>query len=118
MNEPALCQGFRKRKDDSVKSAFPLAAVFLAIVMSVISAGGAKAGQTYQVELKAGEVFSVCKSGLVVCPALLPICDDTNIIALVDTPDGLGFKGVAPGSTLCSVGTTVGPRRFFRITVH
>jgi hypothetical protein len=75
-------------------------------------------GQTYEVELRAGEIFKVCKSGIVVCPVLVSICDDANIVTSVNTPDGLGFKGVAPGTTLCSVGTAVGPRRLFRITVH
>ncbi len=73
---------------------------------------------SYPIELKVGGVFNVCKSGMVVCPVFTPICDDAKIIALVDTPDGLGFKGIAPGTTLCSVGSSVGPRRLFRITVH
>lgn len=75
-------------------------------------------GQIHEVQLSVGEIFKVCKSGIVVCPALVSICDDASIIMIVSTPDGLGFKGVAPGATLCSVGTTVGPRRLFRVTVQ
>jgi len=77
-----------------------------------------KLDDPYPVELQIGEIFKVCKSGMVVCPVFMPICDDTKIIMLVNTPDGLGFKGIAPGTTLCSVGSSVGLRRLFRITVH
>ncbi len=105
----------------SMKTAIIIATGFLVLIMF---AGDVKAGdptgldQPHEVELQAGEIFKVCKSGIVVCPALVSICDDANIVRLVNTPDGLGFKGVAPGTTLCSVGTTVGPRRLFRVTVH
>jgi len=88
------------------------------IFVSDAKAGDSKLDEPYPVELQVGEIFKVCKSGKVVCPVFMPICDDTKIIMLVDTPDGLGFKGIAPGTTLCSVGSSVGPRRLFRITVH
>ena len=93
------------------------------LMMFIIYASDANAASpnpdgSYPVELKVGEVFKVCKSGKVVCPVFTPICDDAKIITLVDTPDGLGFKGIAPGTTLCSVASSVGPRRLFRITVH
>ncbi|HSC35671.1 MAG TPA: hypothetical protein VLG45_10385 [Thermodesulfobacteriota bacterium] len=91
----------------------------LIIFVSYAKAGETtEPGQTHEVELQVGEIFKVCKSGIVVCPAIVSICDDPNIVTLVNTPDGLGFKGVAPGTTLCSVGTTVGPRRLFRVTVR
>jgi hypothetical protein len=48
----------------------------------------------------------------------VPICDDPKVAVPVDTPDGLGFQGVAPGTTLCSAASSVGPRRIFRITVR
>ncbi len=88
------------------------------IFVSDAKAEDSKLDEPYPVELQIGEIFKVCKSGKVVCPVFMPICDDTKIMMLVDTPDGLGFKGIAPGTTLCSVGTSVGPRRLFRITVH
>jgi len=72
----------------------------------------------YPVTLAVGEVFDVCKSGTVVCPARSPICDDPKVATPVDLPDGLGFKGVSPGTTLCSAASSVGPRRVFRIAVH
>ena len=92
--------------------------VLLMFVSDVKAGDPTESGQIHEVELQAGEVFKVCKSGIVVCPAIVSICDDANIVTIVNTPDGLGFKGVAPGVTLCSVGTTVGPRRLFRVTVH
>jgi hypothetical protein len=33
-------------------------------------------------------------------------------------PEGLGFQGVGPGTTLCSAASAAGPRRIFRITVR
>ena len=74
--------------------------------------------EPYSVELRAGETFKVCLSGQIVCPAISPICDDVKVALPVDTPDGLGFKGVAPGTTLCSAASTSGQRRVFRITVR
>jgi len=92
--------------------------VLILLVSEVKAADPPAPGQTYEVGLQVGEIFNVCKSGIVVCPAIVSICDDANIVTIVSTPDGLGFKGVAPGTTLCSVGTTVGPRRLFRVTVQ
>ncbi len=74
--------------------------------------------QPYPVELTVGEIFNVCKSGQIVCPAITPICDDPKIAFPLDIPDGLGFRGMAPGTTLCSAASAVGPRRVFRITVR
>jgi hypothetical protein len=71
----------------------------------------------YPVELRVGEIFDLCRSGQIVCPARVPICDDLTVASPVDTPDGLGFKGVAPGKTICSAASAIGLRRVFRITV-
>lgn len=88
------------------------------LLILILCAGSALAAdQVYPVGLKTGDVFQVCKSGLIVCPVIISICDDTNVVTTVDTADGLGFKAVSPGTTLCSAGSGVGPRRFFRITV-
>ena len=88
------------------------------ICASYLKAEGSDPDQPYPVELQVGEIFNVCKSGKVVCPVRTPICDDPKIIMLVDMSDGLGLKGIAPGTTLCSMASSVGPRRLFRITVH
>ena len=74
--------------------------------------------EPYPVELTVGETFDACTSGQIVCPARGPICDDPNVAAPVDTGSGLGFRGVGPGTTLCSAASAVGPRRLFRITVR
>jgi hypothetical protein len=83
-------------------------------------AADASRDEPYPVDLLVGETFEVCKSGLIICPAIAPICDDLKVVDVVDTPDGLGFKGIASGTTLCSAGGAGGqaPRRVFRITVH
>jgi len=70
------------------------------------------------IELGVGEMFDACTSGLIVCPARTPICDDPNVAVPADAPGGLGFKGVGPGTTLCSAASSVGPRGIFRITVR
>jgi hypothetical protein len=74
--------------------------------------------EPYPVVLAAGETFDLCSSGQIVCPARTPICDDPKVAVPVDVPDGLGFKGMGPGMTLCSAASAVGPRRIFRITVR
>ncbi len=99
--------------------------VFVAtLLVSPLAVGSAKAqapnpNEPYPVELQVGEIFKVCLSGQIVCPARAPICDDLKVVSVVDTPDGLGFKGIAPGSTLCSaMSGAEGIRRVFRITVR
>lgn len=87
-------------------------------ILLLLSAGSVPAaGQEYAIEMKPGQVFEVCKSGLIACPVIISLCDDPGVVTTVDTPSGLGFKAVAPGTTLCSAGSGVGPRRLFRITV-
>jgi hypothetical protein len=89
------------------------------LLMLILSTGGAPAAdQVFEVALKTGDVFKVCKSGLITCPVIISICDDPNVVTTVDTTDGLGFKAVSPGTTLCSAGSGVGPRRFFRFLVR
>ncbi len=70
------------------------------------------------VTLRVGQVFEVCRSGQVVCPIVRHICDDPGVVGVVDTPDGLGIKGVAAGTTLCMASGSPGPGRLFRITVR
>jgi hypothetical protein len=72
----------------------------------------------YPVELTVGEIFRVCNTGEIICPVVHRICDDLKVVDLVDTPDGLGFRGIAPGTTLCAARGAQGPRRVFRINVR
>ena len=79
---------------------------------------GPSPDEPYPVALYVGEIFKVCLSGQMVCPAVRPICDDLNVAAPVDTPDGLGFQAVRLGTTLCSASNSAGQRRVFRIDVR
>ncbi len=78
--------------------------------------------EPHPVELVVGEIFKVCLSGLVICPPSGVLCDDPAVAVPVETPDGVGFKGVGPGTTLCAAlppGARYGsPRALFRITVR
>ena len=95
------------------------AAALAGLLVFMFSAGSPPAaGQEYAIEMKPGQVFEVCKSGLIACPVIISLCDDPGVVTAVDTPSGLGFKAASPGTTLCSAGSGVGPRRFFRITVR
>lgn len=95
------------------------AGIVLVIASAFVTIAPAQSqDEPYPVELSAGETFNVCKSGQIVCPAITPICDDPKIVVPVDIPDGLGFRGMAPGTTFCSAASAVGPRRVFRITVR
>jgi hypothetical protein len=100
-------------------------AIIVGLLAVGITAGDAnawdpKSDEPYPVELGVGEIFKVCKSGVIYCPATAVICDDLKIVEVVDTPDGMGFKAIAPGTTLCSArgGAITSPRRVFRITVR
>ena len=72
----------------------------------------------FPVGLQVGQTFDACASGQIVCPARAPICDDPKVAVPADVNGGLGFKGIGPGTTLCSAASSVGPRRIFRITVR
>jgi hypothetical protein len=74
--------------------------------------------EAFPVGLEVGQTFDACASGQIVCPARAPICDDPKVAIPADVNGGLGFKGVGPGTTLCSAASAVGPRRLFRITVR
>ncbi|HEY6075114.1 MAG TPA: hypothetical protein VIV15_17470 [Anaerolineales bacterium] len=96
-------------------------AIFLLLTFSLpchAEEAGRTTDEPYRVVLLTGETFKVCLSGQIVCPAISPICDDLNVAAPVETPEGLGFAAVGPGSTLCSAANPSGQRRVFRIDVR
>ena len=96
-----------------------LAGIALVFGTLVVTAPHARAqDEPFPIELRVGETFEACTSGQIVCPARTALCDDPKIAIPVDVPGGLGFKGVGPGTTLCSAASAVGPRRIFRITVR
>ena len=93
----------------------------IALVIGTLAMFGHARAQDepFPVDLKVGETFDVCASGLIRCPPIGNICDDPKIAIPVDVPgSGLGFRGVGPGTTLCSAGSVSGFRRLFRITVR
>jgi hypothetical protein len=98
--------------------------LFIGLLMLAAFTGSVYAGnpdpddEYTVVKIKVGDVFKICKSGLVVCPVRTPICDDPELIDLVDTPDGLGYKAMAKGSTICSVQSNVGQRFIFRLVIE
>ena len=89
------------------------------VIGTLVIFGHARAQvEPYPVELKVGETFDVCASGLIRCPPIGNICDDPKVAIPVDVPgSGLGFRGVGPGTTLCAAGSA-GFGRVFRITVR
>jgi hypothetical protein len=96
-----------------------LAGIALAFGTLLVTAHHVRAqDEPFPVELRVGETFEVCTSGQIVCPARTSLCDDPKIAVPVDATGGLGFKGVGPGTTLCSAASAIGPRRVFRITVR
>jgi len=107
-----------KKRAYAMAMAAMIAGVFVAFRPALGQDAGSPGPGYHPVELSAGETFDVCRSGQIVCPATIPICDDPKVVVPVDLADGLGFKGVSPGTTLCSAASAVGPRRVFRITVR
>ena len=96
-----------------------MVAIALVIAGAFVVIGKAHAqDEPFPVDLVPGETFDLCGSGLIVCPARTPICDDPKVAVPVDLQGGLGFQGVAPGTTLCSAASAAGPRRVLRITVR
>lgn len=90
----------------------------LTIFMGHAQAADPLRTEPYPVELQAGELFQICKSGEVICPASAPLCDDIKVVDVIETLNGLEFKGISPGETLCSVMSANRLRRVFRIIVR
>jgi hypothetical protein len=75
--------------------------------------------QPYPLALQVGKTIAVCKTGTIACPAGSPICDDTSVVDAQFTDEGLVFKGLKPGKTLCSAANNegLGLRRVYVVTV-
>jgi hypothetical protein len=69
--------------------------------------------------VRVGKSVAICVTGTIQCPAAQPICDDTSVVTAEETEAGLVFKGLKPGTTLCSAASAagVGPRRVYKIEV-
>jgi hypothetical protein len=59
--------------------------------------------ELFTVTLEVGQILKICETDEVICPVVVPRCDDLDIVNVVDTPDGVGFFGVSAGATTCSV---------------
>ena len=96
---------------------------YLAALVALAAHGqqpSAPADKPYAIQLLVGESVDICETGTIACPANNPICDDTSIVgAEIKSPQGLVFKGLKPGTTLCSAagGSGFGLRRVYRVTV-
>jgi hypothetical protein len=98
------------------------AAVLLAALAPLIAQaenGGPSSGAPYSLVVKVGESAAVCKTGTILCPAAGAICDDTSIAVGETTGEGLVFKGLKPGATLCSARASSGQgmQTIYRVTV-
>ena len=90
-----------------------------AALLALASSGRAADDQPHPLALEVGQSVSICKTGTIQCPAGGPFCDDPKVAVPADGPDGLAFRAVGVGSTLCSAGSAggYGARRLYRITV-
>ncbi len=79
----------------------------------------AAADAPFPLSVRVGESVDICTTGTIQCPAVAPICDDLSVATAEATDAGLVFKGVKPGTTLCSAasGAGSGQRRVYKITV-
>jgi hypothetical protein len=91
----------------------------LALMASVLAAWLAADGQAPVQErfasdlaLEVGEVRTVTPG-----PVRQVICDAPGIVEIAATKDGNGFRGLAPGSTTCSLVTADGVRRIVSVVV-
>jgi hypothetical protein len=79
----------------------------------------AAADAPFPLSMRVGQSVAICTTGTIQCPAVAPICDDTSVVGAEVTDAGLTFKGLKPGSTLCSAasGSGAGPRRVYKVVV-
>ncbi len=96
--------------------------LLLAIVAPAAARGqdaGGSADDAYPLVVRVGQLAAICTTDTILCPAAAPICDDPSVATGVDSEQGLAFKGMRPGTTLCSAQSSagLGPRRVYRITV-
>ena len=89
-----------------------MAAVVLLLSM------GTRAGDGRPVKVAVGEVLKLCQAGLAMCPASAFLCDDPKVARIENGPEGVELKGIAPGTTLCSVlGRDLAFRSILEVTV-
>ncbi len=79
----------------------------------------AAAPDAFPLEMAVGKSVAVCKTSTIICPASNAICDDTSVVSIETSDEGLVFKGLKPGTTICSAGSGAGAglRSVYRVTV-
>jgi len=90
-----------------------------ALLLLLAPSARAADDQPYPLQVKVGEIASLCATGTILCPAAAALCDDASVARPALGPDGLGFEGVGPGTTICSAGAAMGQgaRRVYKVTV-
>lgn len=88
-------------------------------LLAAIPFAALAADDPYPLHVSVGQGAAICKTGTILCPAGAAMCDDPKVAVPELGPDGVEFKGVGPGSTLCSAGSASGKgaRRVYRVTV-
>ena len=73
----------------------------------------------FPLEVGVGKSVAICKTGTILCPAGNAICDDDSIVAVESSADGIVFRGLKPGTTICSAasGGGAGLRSVYKVTV-
>ncbi len=97
-----------------------LMSLLAALTVTPLGAQGppAKAPQPYPVTLSVGEAVDICTTGIIMCPAYDPICDNISVATMRRGPKGLEIVGVQPGKTLCSASSANFVRVLFAVTVR
>jgi hypothetical protein len=91
----------------------------LALLVAVAAPWLAWADPPRPIRIRVGQVLVLADAGLLMPPGNSPICDNPRVAVGELTPRGLAFRGVAPGTTLCSAspGAVTNARRVFSVTV-
>jgi hypothetical protein len=94
--------------------------LFLLLALAALAGSAAEPGtEPFPISIKTGKSIALCKTGSITCPAASPICDDLSVVEPTTTAEGLVFKGLKEGTTLCSAASSSGQgsRRVYRVTV-
>ena len=77
------------------------------------------AADAFPLDVQVGKTVALCKTNTIICPASNAICDDTSVVGIETSDEGLVFKGLKPGTTTCSAGSSAGAglRSVYKVTV-
>jgi hypothetical protein len=97
-----------------------LVAVLLALAFPAAArSGDPRKDEAYPLQVKVGDAVAICETQTILCPAGAAVCDDPAIARPDGDARGVLFRGVSPGTTLCSAGSSSGQvwRVVYRVTV-